>query len=66
MDDPPVAVTNAASTSSDRLRHREPAWGEIGCTSNEMLTVGSTTDAPIVGRTPVPRHNGQRPTVESS
>ena len=61
MDDPSAVVTNAPSTSSDRRLHREAAWRDVGRTSTEMLRVGSTTDSPVVGRTPVPRQDGQRP-----
>lgn len=65
MDDEPIAVTNAPSASSNRLRHRVAAALDVGRTSTQMLRVGSTTDSSVVGRTPVPRHDGQRPSSSS-
>lgn len=61
MDGPPIPVTNPTSTSSKRLPHSDqPAW-DIRRSPREMLRPGSTTDKPVGGRTPVPRHDGQRP-----
>lgn len=31
-----------------------------------MLRLGSTTDSAVVGRTPVPRHDGQRPILDTA
>src|SRR5688500_10445190 len=66
MDDPPTPVTKAPSTSSNRLLHRDAAFGDVGSSSTEMLRVRSTTDRSVVGRTPVPRHDGQRPACSTA
>lgn len=66
MDDPPIAMTNAPSTAAPRLFHRAEAARDVGSTSMKMLRVGSTTDTAVMGRAPVPRHDGQRPARSSS
>lgn len=66
MDGPAIDVTNAPSTSRQRLFHCAAARGDVGRTSTRMLTVGSTSDLSVMGLTPVPRHDGQRPASSSS
>lgn len=61
VDDPRTAVTNAPSASFPRLRHREATAGDVGSHSQQMERSWSTTDRLVVDRTPVPRHDGQRP-----
>lgn len=66
MDGPNADVTNAPSASRQRLFHRAASLLDVGRTSKRMLTVGSTSDLALMGRTPVPRHDGQRPISEIS
>lgn len=63
---PAAAVPNAPSATTNRFFHRAVPARDVGGGSHEMLTVPSTTHAPVRGRRPVPRHDGQRPSSERS
>lgn len=61
VDHPVSPMTNAASTKSNRRVHVQKAPGDVGGGSQAMLRPRSTTRTPVTGRTPVPRHDRQRP-----
>jgi hypothetical protein len=60
VDNPTLTSADAARTSSDRRSHRDQTGGEVGSTAAEMVTPGSSTQTPVGGRRPVPRHDRQR------